>query len=373
MRILFATAAYPGPTDPARAPALAALARALAARRHEVEVLCPRGHAADPPEEGAPPLAVRRFEIGAPGRTLKSYGARPPALLLARYAGAAILALRAAARRADVIYAHWAVPMGFLAAAAAARGGRGRGRPLVLHVHGSDMNEYARNSRIYGRLAAYAVRRARVVLAVSEELAEAARRAGAREARVVPMGVDTGVFAPGGRSGTGTGTGTKTAIFVGDVSEEKGARDFVEAVRAMPEWSGIVVGEGPLRKELEGRAEGRVRFAGRVPHEAVAEELAAADVFCLPSRSEGAPAAVMEALACGVPVVATRVGAIPALVEEGRTGFFVGPAEAADPAAHGAALARAAALPPFERPATVLAVETCAERVERALAEAAAP
>jgi glycosyltransferase involved in cell wall biosynthesis len=320
VRIALVTAAYPGPTDPARAPFLETLARALAAR-HEVRVVAPRVHAADPAlERPVPGLEVERFAFGSRGRILKSYGLRPPFPLLARYAAAALGAVARAAARARVVYAHWAVPTGFLAALAA------RGRPIVLHLHGSDIDAYARRSPFFGALARHAARRARAVLAVNGRLAEWAREAGARRVEVVPMGVDAERFRPpspeerrAARAALAIPEGARVAVFVGDDTPAKGRPDFSAAVERLgPPWRGLVV-------------------AGLPPAE-VPRRLHAADVFCLPSRGEGGPIAVMEALACGLPVVATRVGLVPELVGPEGADLLV---EAGDVAGIAAALARA--------------------------------
>jgi glycosyltransferase involved in cell wall biosynthesis len=94
-----------------------------------------------------------------------------------------------------------------------------------------------------------------------------------------------------------------------------------------------VVGDGPDRERLAGRIrelglDGRVRLHGPAPQERVRELLADATVFCLPSFSEGVPVVLMEAMASGVPVVATRITGVPELVEEERSGVLVPPGRA---------------------------------------------
>jgi glycosyltransferase involved in cell wall biosynthesis len=92
----------------------------------------------------------------------------------------------------------------------------------------------------------------------------------------------------------------------------------------------ILAGEGPMREKLErqcarlGLAE-QVLFAGRIPHEEVPGLLSAADIVALPALSEGMPLALLEAMAAGHPVVATRVGAIPEILEDRTTGLLVPP------------------------------------------------
>lgn len=130
---------------------------------------------------------------------------------------------------------------------------------------------------------------------------------------------------------------------VGRLDERKGHRYFLEAVAGLtgqePALRGLVVGEGRERANIEARhvALGlgeRVRVLGYWP--SLNEALAAIDVFVLPSLMEGHPLAILEAMAAGKPVVATRVGGNPEAVEDGVTGLLVPPR---DPGALGRAIA----------------------------------
>jgi sugar transferase (PEP-CTERM/EpsH1 system associated) len=129
---------------------------------------------------------------------------------------------------------------------------------------------------------------------------------------------------------------------VGRLDERKGHRFFLEAVAGLaerePVLHGLVVGEGRERAALEARhgalgLGGRLRILGYWPN--LAEALAAIDVFVLPSLMEGHPLAILEAMAAGKPVVATRVGGNPEAVEDGVTGLLVPPS---DPEALGRAI-----------------------------------
>jgi glycosyltransferase involved in cell wall biosynthesis len=108
----------------------------------------------------------------------------------------------------------------------------------------------------------------------------------------------------------------------------------------VPDVACVLIGEGPLRGALEARARAlgvleRCRFTGA--RSDVADLVAALELVALPSRSEGLPFALLEAMALGRPVVATAVGGCPEVVEEGRTGLLV---PAGDPAALAGAISR---------------------------------
>jgi colanic acid/amylovoran biosynthesis glycosyltransferase len=126
-------------------------------------------------------------------------------------------------------------------------------------------------------------------------------------------------------------------ITVGRLSARKAHSVLVEAIAALRS-EGVdvrltIVGDGEERAGLEALAgelevSDRIAFAGAVAHDALTELLAAADVFCLPSASEGLPVVLMEAMAVGLPVVAARIMGIPELVEDGMSGYTVAPGRA---------------------------------------------
>jgi glycosyltransferase involved in cell wall biosynthesis len=145
----------------------------------------------------------------------------------------------------------------------------------------------------------------------------------------VHVGIDLDHFAYCPRADVHT---PPTVLSVGRLSPEKGQLSLLEAVGCLKS-RGVavrakVIGDGPSSSQLREHAralgiEDRVEFTGALPAAAVAAELADADVFCLASFAEGIPVSVMEALACGVPVVATLVGGVPELVECGTSGLTV--------------------------------------------------
>ena len=130
------------------------------------------------------------------------------------------------------------------------------------------------------------------------------------------------------------GARKKTIICVGRLSPEKGQagllRAFAKVRPSHPELELRLVGDGPERGTLEALAEelgisGAVTFAGRLPEEETLAEIARSDLLVLPSFMEGLPIVLMEAMAVGVPVIASRVAGIPELVEDGATGLLFTP------------------------------------------------
>jgi glycosyltransferase involved in cell wall biosynthesis len=114
----------------------------------------------------------------------------------------------------------------------------------------------------------------------------------------------------------------------------KGLELLVDAIGSLRgrgrDVEAVIVGEGPLEEALKARAErlgtgDSVRFVGAVGQDTVAAYYAEADVFCLPSFAEGVPVVLMEAMATGRPVVATRIAGIAELVEDGVSGVLVAP------------------------------------------------
>jgi len=139
---------------------------------------------------------------------------------------------------------------------------------------------------------------------------------------VIPNGVNTDVFRPGARSRE---EGDPVVCYVGRLSaREKNLRSLVEAVRGLGVRL-VVVGDGPERVSLEEQARRNglaVTFLGFVPNERIPAILNAADVFVLPSLSEGNPKVLLEAMACGLPVVSSRWRGAERIVHDGENGIM---------------------------------------------------
>lgn len=122
----------------------------------------------------------------------------------------------------------------------------------------------------------------------------------------------------------------QSVLFVGRLTEEKGIEDFLSAAEQLPEIPFVIIGDGSLATTVQYRA-GRLpkcRFLGRQSAAQVAEHLRAAALVVVPSRwYENAPYTVLEAMAAGVPVIASRIGGLPELVRDVETGALVPPGD----------------------------------------------
>jgi glycosyltransferase involved in cell wall biosynthesis len=184
-------------------------------------------------------------------------------------------------------------------------------------------------------------------VAVSRSLAGIAAELGARRenVHVLHNGVDIGSFAilprEQARERLGLDRRANLLLFVGNLLPVKGVDVLLDALlmAGKPALGAgrmtlAIAGDGPMRPWAERRvrragAEDAVRLLGHIPREQVALWMNAADVLVLPSRNEGCPNVVLEALACGTPVVASRVGAVPELVDD-ACGATVEPGEPAE-------------------------------------------
>jgi glycosyltransferase involved in cell wall biosynthesis len=293
---------------------------------------------------------------------------------------AAVLRLRRLIARdpPDVVHAH-GVRAGAAAALARPRG-PGRPRPALLVTVHNAAPPGAVSRAVYRALERLTARRADAVLCVSADLAERMRRAGARDVALAVVPAPPAVAPAAGAVDKAradvAAAGRPVALAVGRCAPQKGFDVLLEAMSLLrdrdPAPLLAIAGEGPLAEQLarQSRAAGAdVRFLGQ--RSDIPALLAAADVVVVPSRWEGQPLIVQEALRAGRPLVASRVGGIPALTGEdgavlvppGDPGQLAAALRSVldDPALSGRlaarAAARAAALPsPSDAIAAVAAV-----------------
>jgi glycosyltransferase involved in cell wall biosynthesis len=327
VRILLVSQMYPGPQAPDLGLFVAQLERALEERGHE----------------------VARAVLDS-----RSGGKR-------RYATLARRARRAAKSfHPDVVYAHFLVPSGLIASLAS-------GAPLVVTAHGRDVRNVGAIRGI-GALTRRTVKRAAAVIAVSDYLRrelEAKVPEARGKTHVIDSGVDLERFTVEPAPPEGP-----RFLCVGALTERKNPVRLADAFERRGEGTLTFVGDGPLRPRLGGRA--NVELAGSLPHDEIPARIAQAHVLCQPSLIEPFGQALLEAMACGRSVIATRIGGPPEFVPP-EAGILVDPL---DVDALGDALRSAASLP-CPNPAARAAAERHdvkeqAGRVEEVLEQAAA-
>lgn len=231
----------------------------------------------------------------------------------------------------DLLHSHWTYPDGY----AAVRHAAGRPLPTVLTIHG----HASLGLGIQGLSLPFHAKTLHAtdrILAVSNELATILQeRFGVPgdKIRVIHNGIDPAVFHPGDRTSArqrlGLDPGRPLAVTVARLSPEKRLDRLVEAIARVPnrDVQLVILGAGPLRKALAANIAAlglgrRVFLRGGIPHSDLPDWYRAADLFCLASEHEGCPVVVHEALACGLPVVSTPVGAVPDLLTPGETGLL---------------------------------------------------
>jgi glycosyltransferase involved in cell wall biosynthesis len=233
----------------------------------------------------------------------------------------------------DLIDAHYFYPDGVAAAMVARR----LGKPFVVTARGSDINYIARLGGPRRRIVAAAQAASRVIT-VSGALKDALVGLGIDSARIVVLrnGVDLELFRPVDRAEARRTLGItapQVAVSVGNLVPEKGHELFVETLASLPGVEGLIVGDGPGRgrlAELIRRRGAAIRIVDAMPQERLRSVYAAADALVLASTREGWPNVLLEAMACGTPVVATAVGGVPEIVSDPVAGRVLESRDAAE-------------------------------------------
>lgn len=223
----------------------------------------------------------------------------------------------------DFILAH--------AHSAAHIGARGLGIPFGFFVHGDifDRPKGTYDSRLtafYEWIAPRAYRSANVVFALAPYLAEKVRARGARHVEVIPNGVDLADLGVRGPQPPPSHVGTLRMITVGRLSIEKGLDHLLAACRLLDiDYRLTIAGSGPLEAQLRESAPDRIRFLGAVPRHELGALYRQHDVFVTATLNEAFALVVLEALACGLPVIGTDIDALRAVIVDGENGLLVPP------------------------------------------------
>ena len=347
------TSSYPLFEGDGTAPFIEEIARSVVGRGHRVDVVLP----AHPKLSRIDEAGLRFFPFSyAPAPSLNVWGYaqslnadrgfKGKTLLVAPFAA---LATTAAVRRRlrsenyDLVHAHWVVPGAVLSRQPAIASGK----PLVISLHGSDVFAAERN-RLVGFAAGRAFRSAAAVTACSSDLRDRAIALGARaeSTRTVPYGVDIEFFGGGHpppqereamRRRLGVSSSQTLVVAVGRLVEKKGFAHLIEAAGGRADLHVAIAGDGDLQTELENIARAKqasVTLAGRFTREEIRDALHCADIVAVPSvvdskgNVDGLPNALLEAMAAGKAIVASRVAGIPDVMQEDVEGILVPPGSA---------------------------------------------
>lgn len=329
MNILMVTGIFP-PDRGGPASYVPRMAAALAARGHKVEVVCLSDRLDQ--DDATYPFVVRRIRRGLfwPWRVLLTAGA-----------------IWRAALRHDLVYVSGLGAESALGAALAGRrtvhkivGDYAWERATGRGWFSATLDEYQTGAktlrlRILDELRTFPLRLARKIIVPSAYLRRIVCGWGfpQEKVRVIYNSVPPPGAAQGGAA-TLPAWGGKTLITVCRLVPWKGVDALIRLLPAVPETRLVVAGDGPMRAEYTALASAcgvaeRVLFLGDVPHSAVHEYLQQADAFVLNSTYEGLPHVVLEAMAAGVPVIATDAGGTGEVVEHNVTGLLIPVGDAA--------------------------------------------
>ncbi len=343
MKVCMLTTSFPAFRGDIRSPFLLELCDALSKEGVTIDVICPR-YMGTEGEAAIGTIRIHRFSYFFPRRwqVLTSGGGIPSALKrswLARiqfpfFFLAFLLRSLRYGKQCDVIHCQWSFS-GLVGIALKWL----YGKPLVMTERGASAN-LAMGNWLMRNVLRFLAYRCDFITANSVQQTELFYQLGVQRDRIVTVlnGIDTDMFMPHDkkkcRDLLGLPQDKKIILFVGWLIQRKGIEYLLEAVAFLSQerddFVCVIVGEGDQEKRLQKLVADRglesfVSFVGAVPHSRVPLYMSAADAFVLPSLSEGKPNVVGEAMACGVPVIATAVAGTNEILRDRVNGFAVRP------------------------------------------------
>jgi len=353
VKVCMITSSYPRYAGDGAGSFVGSLARSLVSLGHPVHVIAPYDPMVEEMDQGGVSLLRFRYaptdalHLAGHGRALEAdmqMKWRVPLLMPGFVAAAAGRVIAAHRReRFDLIHAHWAVPGGAIGALSASL----VGLPLVISLHGSDLY-VAEHNALYAAAARFGFRCAWQITACSDDLRQRAMEIGADAARitVLPYGVDVASYTAGdGARMRARLDIPRDAVVIGTLGRlvrKKGFSTLIaampEIMRAYPRTLCVIGGAGDLGDELQSQASRlgmaeHVLFPGHIDWQHTPDFYAMCDLFVVPSvidergNVDGLPNVLLEAMASGCAIVASRVAGIPAAVKDRLTGVLVPPGD----------------------------------------------
>ncbi|MBZ2166165.1 glycosyltransferase [Methanobacterium spitsbergense] len=237
----------------------------------------------------------------------------------------------------DIIHAHSVIPTGFIGVIVS----KIVRKPVFITVHGMDITNFE-NRPFYKRLITFSLINSIKTIAVSEYIAKKMISLGSNQENLIILrnAIDTNRFKPLRNSNLrkyyNINDKDVLILFVGYLDIFKGILELLEAFFELNEYNKnlklMMVGNGPKEnilkmKVLDQDLENSVIFTGKIPPVDIHNYYQSADIFVLPSYTDsgGPPLVIMEAMACGLPIIGTNIGGIPEGIEDGMNGFIIPP------------------------------------------------
>lgn len=227
----------------------------------------------------------------------------------------------------QLIHAYWAIPSGFLASLCCGK------IPMLITLPGSDIKVFGKKL-VFRFAVKRALKKATRIISCSNDIKQEAIKLGAEEQKVsiIPAGTDTSQFKPMDKPPLRVKLGLPNGflmLYAGSLFKVKRVDRLIKICANLNkdfDCCLVLAGDGPEKESLVKLAKTinleNVQFKGEIPYEDMPFYAAASDVLVLASESEGLPACVQEAMACGIPVVSSNVGGLPEMVTDGVNGYL---------------------------------------------------
>lgn len=322
VRVCIASSWYPDANNPYRCLFIHEFAKRIHRAGAEVFVLTTINSAADKEFEKKDDVPVIRMRINSLLTILNPFK---------------LLSMLRLFKEVDIVHVHAIDVFGAVSILSA----KLLGKPAVVTVHRADV--LPSSNFFFNTLRIVALKVASAVIAVSDATKKLALSIGAPNNKVIVIynAVDESIFIPRSkafcRSKLALPQNSKIILSVGNLIPRKGFKYLIQALPKIlikvPNTILIIVGDGPQKDDLKRlvevlKLEGKVIFRGRVPTEELCLYYGAADVFVLPSLHEGHAVVLLEAMASGLPIIATKVGGNLETVIDGKNGYLIEPKNA---------------------------------------------